>query len=67
MARIEDLNRPDGGRGFFNPDCFRGGPHKYGQGHFIPDKSLRVIQYCRRCGESKITEVKIKKGQINKS
>lgn len=59
MRPNEDL----GGRGDI-PDCFHGGPHRFGQGHFIPDGSLRVIQYCRRCGESKMTETKIKNGQI---
>lgn len=63
MQPSEDL----GGRGPWKdpkPDCLSNGPHRFGQGHFIPDGSLRVIQYCRRCGESKILETKIIEGKL---
>ena len=66
MPEIEDL----GGRGRFLdsiPDCLHGGPHRFGQGHFIPDGSLRAIQYCRRCGEKRIIETKIVDGQMRET
>jgi len=64
VIRIAQMEETMGVRGDRIPDCFHGGPHRYSIGHFLPDGSNRFIQFCRRCGDKKLTEIGITGGQM---
>lgn len=52
------------GRGLHDsvPDCFSGGPHRYGKAHPWSVDERVFYQTCRRCGKMRFLEVSIKDG-----